>query len=603
MPVAAFPFSSTEFSIFNGIYYKIIQDVAERVGVKTDSLSVLYRDIEYAKTDNDTTISIQSTENRPKTASKRRLSVRVTPEYDEDTIDTTAVHRDEHYPIFNDETIGVRIAPVYIQMKVNLEFTYTSPSKTELGTMADMIRIHLSRFRDIGHHEVEYTMIIPVEVEQFIEDIHTLRNRLIPQELGDYFKEHSTPRIHAITDMANKENIRLGVAEKQGRIIGTYDFKPTPPRPTPNTDNATHSFSFNYSFSVSIPRAVSVRYNAMICNRLLPNCYLDFVEEAAKSRHAQLNKSYLHIGRSNQALSKFEAHRQLGDMTNINLPINVPAFDDFDRKQFHRGYGVRIAFLLEVDEADKRTLFNLRELGDYALSDKVLEYITGEGRDKVVVPYASFLYIGLHQEGKFFDKPLLEITPNLDVRCKEDLDLTKPTRVTFSTWIDSSSFSDSVLGNLQADPDLFKEAMVELIEGRYFFVTFIKNIRVADVSLFEMLGRYFQYLDSIDQYAPIAKLLKLILMYDSRLVEEFLDTVYTLRPALFNRLLSLRYLAPYQGSVGLRSELNLVTYRVNNAHYVFFPDQDLTSPTLRLNQSDYVVIPGDSHGIFRHLTE
>lgn len=536
MPVISIPLSGTEFSIFNSIYYKIIKDVAEAIEVDEKTMTVLYKNIEYAKTDNETTMSVQTKDNKPTTVSKRRFTVRVNQEYDEDNLGTTAVHQEEHYPIFLDRETSVSITPVYIQMDVELEFQYHSPSKSEVNTMRDMIRIHLSRMRNIGHHEVEYTLLIPEAVEGFIEDVHTLRNRLIPQELAEYFLENSSNRVHPITDMSNKENTRLGVQEKQVRIVGTYGFSPTPEKAENNTDNNTNTFSFTYAFSVTIPRALSVRYPPMICNRLLPARYLTFVEEARKKDYLERNRNINYIGRSNYNLSHFEAHRQLENRVNINLPINVPMFDEFPNKQGHKGYGIVMSFLLEVDETDRRTLFNLKDLDPYQLSSSTLEDLKAGDRHYVTKPYQSYMYLGLYQEGRHFDDQILEVTENLDVVSKIDLSLIKPVRVAISICIDTSMLSSLAIGRLSSDTELFLNFMKEHLEVKRDFSDFIRNQSHGNDNLVEIIVKFIQRNLDIDNPLPVIEVMKLVSFYDELVTSTLVSSIVNYRKEMMNAL-------------------------------------------------------------------
>ena len=581
MPVVSIPLSSTEFSIFNSIYHKVISDVAERIEIDPKTLTVLYKNVEYTKTDNETNVSLKETENRPTTVSKRRFVVRVNQEYDEDTLGTTAVHEEEHYPIFQDRVIGVTISPVYIQMSVELEFQYLSPSKSELNTMRDMIRIHLSRMRNIGHHEVEYTMLIPDSVESFIEDIHGLRNRLIPQELAEYFLEHSSNRVHPITDMSNKENTKLGVKEKQVRIVGTYGFSPTPEKAENNTADNTNSFSFTYAFSVTIPRALSVRYPPIICNKILPAKYLSFVEEARKKDYLDRNRNMNYIGHSNYALSSFEAHRQLENMVNINLPINVPLFDEFYKKQGHKGYGIVMSFLIEVDETNKKGLLNLKDLGPYNLSTTTLDFIKNSNKDNFTQPYRSFIYFGLHQDDRHFDNSVLEITEDLDVRSKVELSLLTPVRVTISLCIDLSMLGDDVLDPLQKTPEVFIDFFKDYLENKYAFNEYLKSQGPAEASAVHCLIKFIRELINKDDKENIRDILRVVARYDNLLASCLAEDMVTYRPEIVNYL----------------KVLGIVIFR-SGSNFVIRVDQEL--PKEGKGEPIYPKIGGREFGIINY---
>lgn len=536
MALAAFAFSSTEFSVFNSIYYKIIQDVSKVVDIDPEALQILYKNVEQVKSDNRENVSNRSVENTPTTNSKKRVLVRVNQEYDEDNINTSVVHRDEHMPIFHDNLIDVTIAPIYIQVNAELEFTYKSPSKTELARIRDMIRIHLSNYRNIGHHEVEYTMLIPTEITEFIEDVYDMRNRLIPEDLASYFVTHSSNRIHPITDMSNEKNTRLGVKEKQVRIVGFFDMDTGPDKTNHNVDENITDFTFTYRFSVSIPRALSVRYPLMICNRMLPERYWKHLEEEAKKVYIKRNVQAPYIGRSNQYLSNFESNRILDNRHRLNLPLTVPICDDFNTRQVHKGYGIVISFLIEVDEDDKRTLFNLKDLDDYHLTKESMRYISTLGRTRVTHPFSSHIYMGLHQRGKHYDNYILEIDEDLTVKSKVELSLFQPVRVTISICLDMTSLSEEAIKILLGDDDLYLDFVSEYLEIRDDYRNLISSNTKAMTYFISTVIDFIRSKSNVGEYDRVRELLELILIRDRAVLSELLATIHGNNPTLLRTL-------------------------------------------------------------------
>lgn len=582
MATATFAFSSIEFSIFNNIYYKIIEDVARTVDLDPNALTILYKGIEQTKTDNQTNVSNRSTENRPDTVSRKRVTVRVNQEYDEDDIATTAIHREEHRPIFYDKVVDVVVTPVYIQMNAELEFTYTSPSKTELGRIRDMIRIHLSNTRNIGHHEVDYTMLIPTEVTTFIEDVYDLRNRLIPESLRDYFVTHSTNRIYPVTDMSNEENIRLGVSERQTRIIGRFNFSPTPDKAEQDTKENTNRFSFTYSFSVSIPRALSVRYPLMICNRMLPEKYWSHLEEQAKANYVKRNTQAPYIGYSMQNFSNFESNRQLENNYNVNLPIRVPICDEFITKQVHRGYGIVMSLLIEIDEEDNRSLFNLSDLNDYHLNTRVLEYIRDRGRERITTPYGSHLYMGLHQKGRHYDNSILEVDEDLEVKSKVELSLLTPVRVTLAICIDLTYLPESVIRDLISDKDTFLDFLKDHLESRSNFHDLIQDKDKADNYLMTVLHDFFDLRFGVDDVESVRRVFEMLAMYSPAYLDKFCRMLHNYRSRmleniglngieLVNRSNQWTYVDPKKPNVP-RGESKELTYVSNHFGVIKYPE-------------------------------
>lgn len=465
MPVVAVTLEETNRSILSSVYYKIVEDIAEVIKIPKDTMTILFKDQEVSLTDSRPNVSVLDQENRPTTTTKRKIIVRINENYNEDELTTTSVTKQEFYPIFQDPQIGVVVAPIYIQTDVEIEFIYSTPSKTEAERIRDDIRLRLSQHRDITHHQVDYTLIIPTVVEEFISDVHTLKNRLIPQPLDQYFMNHSTNRVHAITDMSNESNMRLGVSERQVRIIGLFNFSSMPEKLTINREESTYEFKFDYKFTFSAPKAMSIRYPTMICNRTLPAKYLSFIQENKENSLREYKSNHNYIGNSLANLSYFEAHRQLENRVDINVPINLPLFDEFSIREGHRGFGVAASILTEVDETDNKSLFNLGDLDPYYIPDVILQFIKEGERRYVVEPYASFIYIGLHQDEKYFDAPLLEIDEHLNVKSKTKLQLFRPTRVTLSVNFDFSKLHENLHDRLLNNPEVLKIFIAEYLSA------------------------------------------------------------------------------------------------------------------------------------------
>lgn len=469
MCIVSLTLEDTNKTILNNAYFKIIDDIVEATKIPHSAVIAVHKDIDYNLTDNKTNATGISSKNLPSTASLRRIQANITEEYNEDDLTTTAVHQVSAFPIFEDRDISVFIFPIYVKSDVVIEFSYFTPSKTEANRIRDDIRIRLSQSRNIGLHDIEYTILIPEIVEDFIDDVYKLKNRLVPQSLEDYFRSHSTKRMHLITDTVNIENTRIGVFEKQVRIVGLFDFSSMPEKVEADNENGNYRVSFSYKLSFDVPRAIGLRYPVMICNKLLPQKYFQFIEDS-KVNSIEERKRNLGYTQSLHALSYFEAHRQLENRIDINYPINIPAFDDFDIRQGHKGCVIISSFLTEIDETDKRTLLNLKEIDPFYIPDKLIKFLIDGEYKYIGKPYMSFLYIGIYQEDTYFDF-YTDIDSNLNVRSVNELSLMKPVRVTLSMIIDLTMLDKEAINRLFNNEDILLLFIAEWLESFNNFKT------------------------------------------------------------------------------------------------------------------------------------
>lgn len=462
MPVVSVILDEVDKSIHTKIEGKIINDIASKIKLPDDILLIKHGGNDLVITDAKGNRSINEDPNTPTTSSKKRMLVTVSNEYEEDDVATAAIHQRSAYPIFIDDDISLQVYPVYIRNILKIEFSYITNSLSEAKRIRDYIRLGLSQTRNVIMHDVEYTIIIPRVVEDLIADVYDLKSRLYPQTLEQYFNQHSTNRIQLITDMANESNKRLAINEKQTRIVGQFEFNPIPEKVDSDMETSNYKLSFNYEVTMDIPRAIVMRYPVMICNNLMPNKYLQWISDHKRNSYIEKNRPHNYTSFHNYNLSMLESHQMTEKLVNIDLPIVIPDFDDFEPKFGHKGYALITSLLSTVDEDDKRSLFNLKDIGeDYQVNKDIVKYLE-EGEHKfVTTPYASFIYLGLWQEDRFYDASILVMDKDLNIKSTRDLDLTKPVRVTIGLCTDLSHLSSAAIDRLirhhTSGMDLYKK--------------------------------------------------------------------------------------------------------------------------------------------------
>lgn len=463
MPNLTVPFVSIESSIYNDIYFKIIDDVADIINIDRDAMRIYHNSMEVGKTDNRDTAKMVREDNTPLMTSKKRLTVTIREEFDEATVGAGTINRRDSFPIFRDAEIGVSIAPIYIVNNIEFSFEYMSPSKVDVDQIRDIIRMHLSRAMSVFTHDVEYTMIIPEFVENFIMDVHENKNRLYPIPLVEYLRGYSTNRLLSITDMSNKGNNLLAIREKQLGVLGEFDFTAVPPDRNSDNSKNQHSFTFSYKVQMEIPKALSISFPIMICNEMMKDKYIDIIEEQTKRELSRKITKHPNVGRSATVMNNLETSTIHERMRDSIYPINIPIYDRFVDSTKVPGYSTIITVLCQVDEEDRKSLFNLRDLGDWEFPQFVLDYID-RNRRKVVKMFEAFLYFGLEQRGKYMASDLLTIDNDLNVKSKVELELIRPVRVSVMSCIDLTYLTEEALKELISDDSVFETFLVEYLE-------------------------------------------------------------------------------------------------------------------------------------------
>lgn len=500
MPVTSVLIGDVNRYITEGIRSQLTRDVARSLKLPELDRSLRHSDNDKVMTDSGSNVGSENISsnidnNTPTTSHGTQFIVTVSNEMDEDDIATAAIHQRSAYPIFRDSDVGVEVTPMYIKETYKLDFKYTTSSKTEAVRLYDRIRIGITQTRNILIHKFQYNIPIPPSIEDFICDVYDLKSRLYDIDLESYFIDNSSSRIHLITDMSNPENKILAVNEVQKRVVGRFDFSPLPSDIENNQEDNLYSVEFGYEVTIETPRAMVLRYPVMICNRPIPNKYIDFIKNDKDNEDDYNLIDNRYMSQQGDALAVFESNRQ-GDreyLTN-QLPVNIPNYDEFIPGTYHKGYLPLMSVLVEVDESDKKTLFNLRDLDPYGLEAYVLDHLVDYGHRDCTYPYNSFLYISLCQDGTYFDAPVLEIDQDLNVRSVNELSLVKPVRVLISFLYDIAHLNITSLREYMRDRELIKRLVGEYVRILSDYKEGLNknrvDIRLIHRVLFDIVGTF-----------------------------------------------------------------------------------------------------------------
>lgn len=534
MPTAYFPLQETNRSILSASYYKVIKQLLRQTNIPYGTLIAMHKGMEINRTDNETNLSSHTAQNLPSTAARRKVIVDISEEYNEDALGTTAVSYRDNPPIFVDPQIDLSVYPVYVSTDITFKISYTTPSKSEANQLRDDLRVKLSQMRNIAHHEVEYDILVPAGVQDLIADSHVLKSRLHPGELGEYFYTFATRQAYMLTDTANKENAHLAVRERQVRIVGQFEFSPMPEAVEESNDTNTYRLTIPYKFTMQIAKGMCVSYNPIVCNRPMPSKYLQWVVDSKTQGREEYsrNLTYTH---SLGALSHFEAHRQLDYRINNKLPLNLPLFDEFPTRQGHPGYVITATFLTSVNEDDRRTLFNLKEIPDFYMDAKFLEFIAAGERVNMVIPYRSLFYFGLYYPDQYFDHDCLEITADLTVRSKVALPLDKPTRVAFSVLADTSFLQKDTQKRWYPAKDMVLLYMREYMSVLQNYGHELGNIKKDHLSFQRLVVVFLQSGINDKDSAFLSEVLK-ICAIDNLTIESLVNFLTSSYPHIYQQL-------------------------------------------------------------------
>jgi hypothetical protein len=462
-------------SVTRPVIFEIIKQVEEITKIDVSSKVFFPGETQRMQTPGT---SIDSTNERFAIFNTDRITfVEVEEDYDKEALATTAITRQEHIPIFHDQSLRVKVTPIYAKTLVTINFTYRCPSKTEAERWRADMRIRISQMRDINLHDITYHYPIPLEYLLILKMIYDKRESVeaYGQSFQEYVYSMSNQRLKLISDLVGKDT-RIVVPETQTRIVGMFDFDGLPNKIERDENNGVYTIAFSYKFEYEKPIGCNMKYPVMIHNQLLPANMIEFTNDAYDLD--KVNKSF---PLSLYAMNSFETDTVMNGAVNTNYVLRLPDYDDFRLNQFHAGTGSVFIALCEVDQ-DKKTLCNLRELGDVALDEDILKFIQDSEYPYLSKLYQSILHVDLYRNEFLTDIRTLTVNSQLDISAVQPLDFRNQHRIRFSIVCDLTLLSKSAIDRLKLYPKAFVKiiaAINELLKNHPDFVNLGNKNRIT----------------------------------------------------------------------------------------------------------------------------
>lgn len=379
-----------------------------------------------------------------------RIAIEVDEDYDPANIYSTAVAQAEHRPIFMDDFIGVTMKPIYSPTNVKINFKYKAKSKTAAMRWRDDIRVRTSSMRDVNLHSVSYHYLIPEQMIDILKEVHKLREAQggYGEDWANYMAGNSSTRITRIANMSGSQS-SLGVAEKQARIVGYFDFEYAPEKGEKEGDEPTWTTTFTYSFRFDKPLEINLKYPTVIHNQVLS---LKYRPQSESFDEDQQWRSY---SMSAEAFKEFEIQDEhFNKIAGYRKIIAIPKFDEFLPEMQPSGtYGVFSA-LCQITNENKKELTNLRELVDVNLHPSILKFIDESEWSYMTKPYQSILNISLFRGFHLADSRAITMDQSLNISSVADLNIRVSNRIMMFIVDDISLLSADAIRRLRNYPEV-----------------------------------------------------------------------------------------------------------------------------------------------------
>lgn len=486
MPIIATVLSESSQSVTRPIAFDIINQVKKITDIQGD-IKVYYPGDSNRMAQAGSTIDNKSRD--PQLPNDEMLFIEVEDTFNQDALASTAVFYQDQHPVFIDKLLGVYITPVYSSANVTINFKYRTRSKTQAERWVNDVRMRVSNMRDINLHSVSYHYPLPKAYLDLIYLIHTCRESTdgYGDMLAEYLVRHSDPRLKLTGDLSGKSGM-LVISEKQTRIQGRFGFDAVPEKPERDDGNGTWTISFSYNLMYEKPIACTMRYPVMVHNQLLPERFVTM--ESTQYDHSDKVNG---MSYSLSALSAFEQQNVLRSHVQTDMMLRLPQHDEFSEFPRMPGTFPIFSILCEVGDTDRKTLFNLSDMGDIILDQDMLSFITGSEYEFITSYYRSIFQIMLYDGDNLVGNKKLVCKRNGDICAASDLSRRKLNRVVFSIVTDHSKFPMEPLERLKKYPRAYAK------------VIFALNWIFANTPYDESMGskRYFTTLDFQEPFKSI----------------------------------------------------------------------------------------------------
>lgn len=506
MPNLSIAIPETESSILRPIVLDIVNYVGNITGLAGETEILFPNESEHIPKSGST---LDNPSTNPRLETNKLLKVRVKETYDENSLLTTDMRQQNTIPIFGDSNTKTFLRAEYSPNTLEIQFEYSTNSKTEALQWRDMMRLRASQYYSGNIHTLDYHYVIPSVAFQILSIIHLHRERVegYRQTFVDYIQKHCINRVRPINDSTGVFS-SLCVVETQGRREGFFDFDTYPEQIEKGDHLGIWKINFNYKVTYHKPIAVNLIYPVMVHNKLIPEFLINLNDPINDPR----NKSLQATNTSVDAFNYFESSNQLYRYNNIDKFFRVPRYDESELKFEPLGIAPIVIALIEVDERDKVSLLNLDELGDICIDLDVMTFIKESEYPFICNRYKSILQLNLLLDNQtYIDALSCDI--NGYVKALNPLSLRNIHRVKLGLVTDLSLLDPDALERLRKYPNALNK-IIESLNHIYRNFSGIKELGMDGYFSPIMFDRIFDRLMIDRNSIPIDKINREVSMSD-----------------------------------------------------------------------------------------
>lgn len=327
---------------------------------------------------------------------------------------STAVKAQENYPVFWDDTRGIKIRPVRRFVDFRIDFRYQAPNVVVAQRWLDEMRMRYSTGVGDLTLFLEYHYNMPDALKALLKGLYdTQEGSAWPT--GESFSEWLQNRlVQPNTEMTTISGNASEFAfyERQVDVVGHFDFINTPEEPQPVSDKSgAYEVNFSYICRYDRPTHLYVEYPMVVHQCPIPKLFRP--KYPLGHNYQQLDRKTTNLRGSLEEAFILAERR--------GLPyIQYPDTDDWiapdefpDRLTFFTG-------LITLDCNDLKYLMDFSSLGRFKFNPHFTEFFETVG-DKAF-GYNSLFDIRLYRNGERLSIPLTMEPGTLKLMSSKELD-------------------------------------------------------------------------------------------------------------------------------------------------------------------------------------
>lgn len=346
-----------------------------------------------------------------------RMTIRYQDIADDNFSLTTAVNTFKNMPIWEDSVRDIQVCPVRRMVDFRIDIEYKAEGIVTAKRWLDEQRTRVSRGGAELTLKLDYYYMLPRPLQALLRGMYdTIQCSDWP--IDDTFDEYldknfwqSNTHVATLTLQHEQPAIR----ERQLDVVGWFDFTGTPDTPQANSDKSgSYDVSVTFTLRFEQPTHIYVRYPLVCHQNTIPKCFWP-KEQPAKYQQQDRKTGYL----------RGPLENRFTRVTPRHVPyIQYPKVNDWDTDSKPYDAFTFYTGLVTIEKTDRRTLLDLRDIGDWEFTGHFLEYFSSLGTRAVKRPGGLFNF-RLYKNNEWMDLQL-ELEPGTTLlKAPFDLDPTK----------------------------------------------------------------------------------------------------------------------------------------------------------------------------------